>query len=160
MEQDGRFAHFLFVATEMDLFGVIDAAAQALGYEVVDVETSPRARLLRIFIDHAERPINVDDCATVSHHLQRVFEVEGIDYDRLEISSPGMDRPLKKAADFERFAGQDAQIRIRIPVANQRNFSGRLAGMREGAVVLETEKGEMLFALDQVEKARLVPKFD
>jgi ribosome maturation factor RimP len=138
---------------------IVEQAVSAIGFELVDLELSPKGRLLRVFID-IDRGVNVDDCATVSNHLQRVFEVEGVDYDRLEISSPGLDRPLKKAADFERFAGQDVQIRIRIPVGNQRNFAGTLVGLREGAVVVTTDKGEMSLPLDQIEKARIVPKFD
>ncbi|MFT3736826.1 MAG: ribosome maturation factor RimP [Rhodocyclaceae bacterium] len=143
----------------MDLFRVVDEAVSGLGFELVNLEMSPKARLLRVFID-IERGITVDDCGTVSHHLQRVFEVEGVDYDRLEISSPGLDRPLKKAGDFERFAGQDVQIRIRLPIANQRNFAGQLQGLRDGKVVVKTEKGEQAFDLVDIEKARLVPKFD
>ena len=143
----------------MNLFNVVEQAVAALGYELVDLEMSPKARLLRIFID-IERGINVDDCGVVTRHLQRVFEVENIDYDRLEVSSPGLDRPLKKEVDFERFAGHDVQIRVQLPIANQRNFAGRLLGVREGAVVVLTEKGEVSFALEQIDKARLVPKFD
>ena len=143
----------------MDLVRIVDQAVTGLGYELVDLEMSPKARLLRVLID-IERGINVDDCATVSNHLVRVFEVEGVDYDRLEISSPGLDRPLKKAADFERFAGQDVQIRIRLPIGNQRNFAGHLIGLQDGKVLLRTEKGEQALAFDDIEKARLVPKFD
>lgn len=142
----------------MDLVQIVEQAVNGLGYELVELDASPRARLLRVLID-IERGINVDDCATVSNHLQRVFEVENVDYDRLEVSSPGLDRPLKKQADFERFAGQEVQIRVRIPVGNQRNFAGVLEGVRDGAVVVRTEKGEFAFPLDQVDKARLVPKF-
>lgn len=142
----------------MDLFSLVGQTLEGMGYELVDIELSPGGRLLRVFID-IERGITVDDCATVSNQLQRVFEVENVNYDRLEISSPGLDRPLKKAADFERFAGQEAQIRIRLPIANQRNFAGVLGGLRDGAVLLQTEKGEVALPLDQVEKARLVPKF-
>lgn len=138
-----------------DLIGQV---VTGLGLELVDVEFSPRGRLLRVFID-IERGITVDDCATVSNQLQRVFEVENVDYDRLEVSSPGLDRPLKKLADFERFAGQEIQLRLALPLNNQRNYVGVLGGVREGAVVLATDKGEMLFPFDDVEKARLVPKF-
>lgn len=80
-----------------------------------------------MFLD-IERGITVDDCATVSNQLQRVFEVENIDYDRLEVSSPGLDRPLKKLADFERFAGEQAQLRLSLPIGNQRNFVGVIEG--------------------------------
>lgn len=142
----------------MDLFTLVEQSLVGMNYELVDIEMSPGGRLLRVFID-TERGITVEDCAVVSNQLQRVFEVEAVNYDRLEVSSPGLDRPVKKAADFERFAGQQAQIRIRVPIANQRNFAGVLAGMRDGAVLLQTEKGEVAFPLEQVEKARLVPKF-
>lgn len=143
----------------MDITKIVDQAVEGLGYELVDLEMSPKGRLLRIFID-TERGITVEDCATVSNHLQRVLEVEGVDYDRLEISSPGLDRPLKKTADFERFAGQEVQIRIRIPIGNQRNFAGSLCGVQEGSVLLKTEKGQVALPLDQIEKARIVPKFN
>lgn len=142
----------------MDLFTLVEQTLAGMGYELVDIEMSPGGRLLRVLID-TERGITVEDCATVSHQLQRLFEVENVDYDRLEISSPGLDRPIKKAADFERFAGQQVQIRIRVAIANQRNFAGVLGGLRDGAVLLQTEKGEVALPLDQVEKARLVPKF-
>ena len=137
---------------------LIEQVVSGLGYELVDIEFSPRGRLLRVFLD-IERGITVDDCATVSNQLQRVFEVENVDYDRLEISSPGLDRPLKKLADFERFVGENAQLRLSLPIGNQRNFVGVLGGVRDGAVVLETEKGEHLLPFQDLEKARLVPKF-
>ncbi len=142
----------------MQLVELIEQAVTGLGYELVDFETSPRARLLRVFIDKAEG-ISVDDCALVSNHLTRLFTVENIDYDRLEISSPGLDRPLKKPADFARFAGQEAQFKLRIPVGNQRNFTGTILGEVDGVVRFRIGVEEMAFPLDNIEKARLVPKF-
>lgn len=142
----------------MQLVELIEQAVTGLGYELVDFETSPRARLLRVFIDKAEG-ISVDDCALVSNHLTRLFTVENIDYDRLEISSPGLDRPLKKPADFVRFAGQEAQFKLRIPVGNQRNFTGTILGEAGGVVRFRVGAEEMAFPLDNIEKARLVPKF-
>ena len=115
----------------MELLNLIEQTVQGLDYELVDFETSPRGRLMRVFID-SPNGITVDDCATVSNQLTRIFEVENVDYDRLEVSSPGLDRPLKKAADFERFAGQDVQLRLRMPIANQRNFAGVLQGLKDG----------------------------
>jgi ribosome maturation factor RimP len=141
-----------------ELTGLIEQVVTGLGFELVTVEGSPRGRLLRVFIDIG-RGITVDDCETVSHQLTRVFEVENVDYDRLEVSSPGLDRPLTKPADFERFAGHEIRLRTRVPVGNQRNFSGVLKGMRDGAVVVDTETGECLLAFDDVDKARLTPKF-
>jgi ribosome maturation factor RimP len=137
---------------------LVEQVVAGLGYELVDFELSPRARLLRVFID-IERGVTVDDCATVSNQLQRVFEVENVDYDRLEVSSPGLDRPLKKLADFERFAGHEVQLRLSLPVDNQRNFVGVLHGVHDGVVRLATAKGEMSFRFDEIEKARLVPKY-
>lgn len=137
---------------------LIGQVVTGLGYELVDIEFSPKGRLLRVFLDIG-RGITVDDCATVSNQLQRVFEVENIDYDRLEVSSPGLDRPLKKLADFERFAGQQAQVRLSLPIGNQRNFVGVIIAVRDGAVALNTEKGEVLLPFDDIEKARLVPQF-
>ncbi|GAB2891137.1 ribosome maturation factor RimP [Uliginosibacterium flavum] len=142
----------------MDLVQLVEQTLSGMGYELVDIEMSPKGRVLRIFMD-IERGIVVEDCAAVSNQLTRLFEVEQFEYDRLEVSSPGLDRPLKKAADFERFAGQQAQVRTRLPIGNQRNFAGVLLGMRDGAVILQTEKSEVVLPLDQVEKARLVPKF-
>lgn len=142
----------------MQLAERVEQVVTGLGYELVDFETSPRARLLRIFIDKPEG-ITVDDCATVSTHLSRVFAVENIDYDRLEVSSPGLDRPLKKATDFERFAGQEAQLRTRLPIDGRRNFTGVLMGMRDGVVLVQGGEKNFELPLEQIDKARLVPKF-
>ncbi|QDF97466.1 ribosome maturation factor RimP [Azoarcus sp. DD4] len=137
---------------------LVEQVVSGLGFELVDFELSPKARLLRVFID-IERGVTVDDCATVSNQLTRVFEVENVDYDRLEVSSPGLDRPLKKFADFERFAGHEIQLRLTLPIGNQRNFVGVIEGVRDGAIVLHTDKGELLAPFEEIEKARLVPKF-
>jgi ribosome maturation factor RimP len=137
---------------------LIEQAVTGLGYELVDFETSPRGRLLRVFIDKPEG-VTVDDCAAVSNHLTRLFVVENVDYDRLEVSSPGLDRPLKKPADWQRFAGQQAQFKLRVPVGNQRNFVGEIVSLRGEAVVVMVEGEEREFPLPGIEKARLVPKF-
>jgi ribosome maturation factor RimP len=149
-----------------DLAGIIEQAVVGLGYELVDFETSPRARLLRVFIDRpvtdaaaTRSGVTVEDCAAVSNQLTRLFMVENIDYDRLEVSSPGMDRPLKKPEDFVRFAGQDVQVKLRIPEGVQRNFSGTILGCAEGRIRIATTEGEREFAFDNIDKARLVPKF-
>jgi ribosome maturation factor RimP len=136
---------------------LIGQVVAGLGFELVTVEGSPRGQILRVFID-IERGITVDDCEAVSNQLTRVFEVENVDFGRLEVSSPGLDRPLVKPADFDRFAGADIRLRTRVPIGNQRNFTGVLKGLRDGAVAVGIEKGELLVAFDDVEKARLVPK--
>jgi ribosome maturation factor RimP len=146
----------------MDLNTLLESTVTGLGYELVDVELSPRGRTIRIFIDVAGREggIDVEDCARVSNQLTRLFEVENIDFDRLEVSSPGMDRVVKKAADFERFAGEQIQVKVRIPVSGRRNFQGELLGHKEGKVGLRLEKDDVELDFDNIEKARLVPRFD
>ena len=153
----------------MQLVDLIETTVVGLGYELVEFETSPRARLLRVFIDRpagvqAEKSgISVEDCATVSSQLSRVFMDENVDYDRLEVSSPGLDRPLVKPADYRRFAGQDVQLKLRVPLGNQRNFSGVLEGLQEEGgvemVCLKANETQHRFALENIDRARLVPKF-
>jgi ribosome maturation factor RimP len=146
---------------QVQLAELIEQAVSGLGYELVDFETSPRARLLRVFIDRQPEngKVDIDDCTTVSNHLSRLFVVENVDYDRLEVSSPGLDRPLKKAADWQRFAGLDVQFKLRVPVGNQRNFTGRIVGQRGDSAVIAVEGEEREFLLAGIDKARLVPKF-
>lgn len=151
----------------MQLLDLIETTVVGLGYELVEFETSPRVRLLRVFIDRPESAqnsgISVEDCAAVSSQLSRVFMVENVDYDRLEVSSPGLDRALVKPADYRRFAGQDVQVKLRVPLGNQRNFSGVLEGLREegGVEMVCLRMNETLhqFPLENIDRARLVPKF-
>ena len=141
----------------MAIAAVVERTLAGMGFELVDAQVSNHGRLLRIFID---RPggITVDHCADVSRQLTHVLAVEGIDYDRLEVSSPGLDRPLRKAGDFERFSGQDADVRMKVPdETGRRRFTGRLKGVAEGAVVVEVEGRTLSLKLDEIDRARLVP---
>ncbi|MGP1679530.1 MAG: ribosome maturation factor RimP [Burkholderiales bacterium] len=153
----------------MELQGLLERTVGGLGYELVSVELSNRGRMLRIFIDKpvAAGPqdaraggITVDDCARVSNQLARVLEVEDIDYDRLEVSSPGLDRPLKKEADFARFAGEQARLTLRVPVEGRRNFTGVMHAVAGGTLQLEVEGGMVSIDLANIDKARLVPKIE
>ena len=102
----------------MNLAELLERTLPPMGYELVDWEMSPGGRLVRIFIDKpdgAASQLNVDDCARVSNQLTRLFAVENVDFDRLEVSSPGLDRPLKKAADFVRFEGAEAELKLAAP---------------------------------------------
>lgn len=152
----------IFYLWLMDLHAFLETTVVGLGYELVDLEQSPRGRILRLFIDRLDKTggVDIEDCVTVSNHLTRVLTVENIDYDRLEVSSPGLDRPVKKAADFERFAGEEITLKLRVPLNNRRNFQGVLGGLRDGKVVLGLETGEVELDLANIEKARLVPRFD
>ena len=129
-----------------------------MGYELVDVQASNGGRLLRLFIDKPGG-VTLDDCAQISRHLTRVLAVEGIDYDRLEVSSPGLDRPLRKESDFARFAGSRAEVRMRTPDASgRRKFAGVLRGAEGGRVSLELEGQTVELALEDVDRAKLIPE--
>jgi ribosome maturation factor RimP len=137
---------------------LISPVVAGMGYELVDAQASNGGRLLRLFIDKPGG-VTLDDCAAVSRQLSRVFEVEGVDYERLEVSSPGLDRPLRKESDFARFAGQRAEVRMRTPDAGgRRKFVGVLRGAAQGRLQIEADGQMVALALDDVERARLVPE--
>jgi ribosome maturation factor RimP len=141
----------------------------ALGYDLVDTERTGGG-LLRVTIDKLPNDpngefITVDDCEKVTRQLQHVLEVEGCDYARLEVSSPGLDRPLKKAADYQRFAGLEVEITLRAAFQNRKRWRGRLeAGEGEGWRVVFQDEGKseqaLDFLLEEVREARLVPVVD
>jgi ribosome maturation factor RimP len=136
----------------------VEPAVTGLGYELVDVQASNGGRMLRVFIDKPGG-ITVDDCAAVSRQLTRVLPVEGVDFERLEVSSPGLDRPLRKPADFARFSGQRAEVRMRTPDASgRRKFVGVLRGADAERISIELDGQTVALALDDVERAKLVPE--
>ena len=141
----------------MDIQTILDKTLPGLGYELVDFELTPHGDL-RVFIDQPGG-ITVEDCATVSNHLSRLFMVEEVDYKRLEISSPGLDRPLKKEADFVRFAGQLAKIKTRLPIDGQKNFIGRIHACADAVVQLDLDGKRVAIELNNIDKARLKPEF-
>ena len=139
------------------LEGILEPTLAGLGYELVDTQVSNRGRFLRIFMDKPGG-ITVDDCAAVSRHLSHLLEVEGIDYDRLEVSSPGLDRPLRKAADFARFAGQKVDVRMRLADAGgRRRYVGVLKEFEGGTATVEVDGAPLALELDGLDRARLVP---
>lgn len=143
----------------MDLYGVLEPTIVGLGYELVDLEMSNRGRLLRIFIDKPGG-VAVEDCVLVSNQVSRLLAVElDFDYDHLEVSSPGLDRPLKKEADFKRFSGEKAQLKLRVPLNGRKNFVGVLRGAESGVLSLEVDGALLAITLANLDKARLVPSF-
>jgi ribosome maturation factor RimP len=144
---------------QADFAQVLERTLSPMGFELVDWEMSPRGRTIRVYID-CPKGVDVEDCARVSNQLTRLFAVEHIDFDRLEVSSPGLDRPLKKAADFVRFAGEEAELRLVNPIDNARKLKGVLRGCAEGAVALETARGIVTVPLAEINRARLVPRIE
>jgi ribosome maturation factor RimP len=155
----------------LNLRALIEKTVSGLDFELVDFELAARG-LFRVFIDfkpeHAERGlITVEDCATVSHQLSHVLTVENIQYERLEVSSPGLDRPLNKLSDYVRFVGQEAIIKLRMPMPgtpNRKTYQGVIREPLGETLQLEFEHKDgaaMLgFTLADVDKARLVPQVD
>jgi len=141
----------------MDVRLLLENTLPGLGYELVDFELTPGGGF-RLFIDKP-KGVTVEDCVKVSNHLTRLFMVENVDYDRLEVSSPGLDRPLKKEADYVRFVGQLAKIKTRMPIEEQKKFVGRLTGFEEGSVKLEVDGRTVVIPFANIDKARLEPEF-
>ncbi len=117
----------------------VETTVTGLGYDLVDAERSPRG-LLRVFIDHLQvadgevAVITVEDCEKVTRQLQHVLEVENCAYERLEVSSPGLDRPLKKAADYQRFVGEQIEVTLKVPFQGRKKYKGVLLAKLEAAV--------------------------
>jgi len=135
---------------------LLEKTVGGLGYELVDLELANGGRLMRLFIDKAGG-VNVEDCAMVSNHLTRLLVVESVDYDRLEVSSPGLDRPLKRPQDFARFVGERAQVKVRLPLNGRRRFVGKLQNVGEVGIELEVDGELVSIGFSDIDKARLVP---
>ena len=177
----------------------VERTVAGLGYDLVDAEKSAGG-LLRVLIDHLpvapsqsagalQAFITVDDCEKVTRQLQHVLEVDGCAYERLEVSSPGLDRPLKKAADYARFAGEQIEVTLKLPFKGRKKYRGELqvqtdplgaqwrielaaedGAARPTRAQLRATRGEggeagkaeqaLDFSLDEVREARLVPVVD
>jgi ribosome maturation factor RimP len=180
----------LIVLSPMNWQSAVERTVSGLGYDLVDLERSGGG-LLRIFIDRVpgqayptgeSAQVTVDDCEAVTRQLQYVLEVENADYSRLEVSSPGLDRPLKKPADYARFAGETVELTLKLPFQGRKKYRGQLvAGEADGWRLLlepavkvpargkakksvvaepaESAAGDQAldFVIDEVREARLVP---
>ena len=146
-----------------EIWSLIEPVVEGMGYEVVDIDYRPHPTdgLLRIYID-GPNGIVLEDCTAVSRQISSVLDVEDPipGQFNLEISSPGLDRPLRKVADFERFAGSTVKIKLTVPtLEGQRNFTGKLKGVENDEVILEMDGETHYLALDIIDKARIVPQF-
>ena len=143
----------------MDLNQLIANALPNFGCTLVDCERVSGANLLRILIDK-DGGVTVDDCALVSNHLIRLFEVEGVSYDRLEVSSPGLDRPLITHEDYERFKGELVSVQTNLPINGRKNFKGVLRGLNaEQEVVISIENDQHIsIDIREIKRTKLVPK--
>lgn len=146
---------------EQKLTELVTAPVEALGYELVGIEfVRGRVSTLRIYID-SEDGINVDDCADVSRQVSAVMDVEDpitVAYN-LEVSSPGLERPLFNAAHYQRFTGDEVSLVLRIAVQNRRKWQGIIKAVEGEMVTVTVEGNDEVFALSNIQKANLVPHF-
>lgn len=170
VQYSGLVVQPFFFEHMADIFSLTEQALAGMDIELVDVERAGQG-LLRVTIDTPDG-VRIEHCEQVSRHLSRVYEVENVDYGRLEVSSPGTDRPLRKEADFRRFAGERIEVKLREAIDSRKVFSGILtlpetegeaADQQGGATFgleFEAQKGEMQvlsFTLDDIERAKLDP---
>lgn len=158
----------IFFERMADLFALTEEALAGMDIELVDVERAGMG-LLRVTIDR-EGGVRIEDCEQVSRLLSRVYEVENVDYKRLEVGSPGADRPLRHEAEFRRFAGERVEVKLREAVDGRKVFTGVLQlaeSPAEGKAVFglefEAKKDDiqvLSFTLDDVERAKLDPVLD
>jgi len=142
---------------------MIRPVIEGLGYECWGLEFVSQGKhsILRVFID-GENGVMLEDCEVVSRQISGVLDVEDPisgEY-ALEVSSPGMDRPLYNLSQFERYAGHKVSVKLRMPYDGRRNFEGLLKGIEGSDIVLVVEDNEYLFPIDSIDKANVVPQFD
>ena len=162
----GPWAHFFFAKVVIwgpsfldNLETLIEKLVTQLGYELVDFETVNGGQILRIYIDKGDL-IDIEDCTKVSNHVNNVLSVEtDYDYERLEVSSPGLDRVIKKLNDFDRFKGQKIKIKTRFAIENRKNFKGTLSGIKEESIMIEVDNESLLIDFENIDKARLDPDY-
>nr|WP_272493075.1 ribosome maturation factor RimP [Atopomonas sediminilitoris] len=145
------------------LHEMLAPVVEGLGYECWGIEFLSQGKhsLLRVYIDHANG-VGIEDCEAVSRQVSGVLDVEDPitnDY-TLEVSSPGMDRPLFTLKQFADWAGSSVKIKLRVPFEGRRNFQGLLKGIEEQDVVVQVDDHEFLLPIDSIDKAQVIPRFD
>ncbi len=138
----------------------ITPAVTAAGYEVVRVMVSGTRRpVVQVMVERIDRvPMTVDDCASVSRTISPVLDVDDpiAGAYTLEVSSPGVDRPLTRIGDFDRFAGHQARVDLRTPIDGRRRFTGVLRGVADGTLRLEVDGTAVTLPIDEIQRARLI----
>jgi ribosome maturation factor RimP len=146
------------------LWEMFEPVVQGLGYALVEIEYQPNPKhgVLRLYIDREDGDIQLDDCTTVSHQISALLDVEEPLPGRfnLEVSSPGLDRPLRKIEDFQKFIGEIVKLKTSMALAGQRNFKGQLLAVENDELVLDCDHKQIRVPHAAIDKARLVPNFD
>lgn len=144
------------------LWELFEPVISGMGFELIEIEhfPNPKHGVLRLYIDK-EDGVDIDDCSAVSKQISALIDVEDpvSGQFNLEISSPGLDRPLRRLKDFKRFAGSVVKLKTAMPLDGQRNFKGRLLEASEQTVVIETDDEEISLPMTAIDKARIVPEY-
>ena len=147
-----------------ELTNLVSPAIADMGLECLGVEYSPSHgnSLVRVYIDAADRPVTVDDCELVSRQVSALFDVNDPIVGRytLEVSSPGLDRPLYTPAQFARFVGESAKIELNIPLNGRRRFQGPILGVEGETITVEQDGAAVNIPHGNIHKAKLVPQFE
>lgn len=145
------------------LWELFEPVIEDMGYQLIEIEYHPNPNygVLRLYIDK-EDGVLVEDCSAVSRQISAILDVEDPVPGKfnLEVSSPGMDRPLRRVEDFQRFIGEVARIKTSMVFEGQRNFKGRISGIEDDLIIIECENKEVRLPVTAIDKARLVPDFD
>ncbi|MBT6105155.1 ribosome maturation factor RimP [SAR92 clade bacterium H231] len=148
---------------DIKLKQLLQPVVEALGCELwgLELQAGGKTKLLRIFIDRAEEGVGIEDCERVSRQSSAVLDVEDVINGEyiLEVSSPGMDRPLYELSQYEQYIGEDISLRLRFPYEGRRNFKGRLTGVDGDEIIVVATDHEFLFPVEGIEKANVVPRF-
>lgn len=144
------------------LWELFEPVVNGMGCELVEIEhiPNPKHGILRLYIDR-EQGVTIDDCSAVSRQISALIDVEDPirGHFNLEVSSPGLDRPLRRLKDFQRFCGERVKIKTAMPLDGQRNFSGRLLAADAQSVTIETDTEELTLPMAAIARARLAPRF-
>ena len=148
------------------LWELFEPVVSGMGFELIEIEhfPNPKHGVLRLYIDKpegSEEGIVVDDCSAVSRQISALIDVEDpvSGQFNLEVSSPGLDRPLRRLKDFQRFTGSLVKLKTAIPLEGQRNFKGRLLEASEESVTIGVDKEELTLPMSAIDKARIVPEY-
>ncbi len=148
---------------DIKLRQLLQPVIEALGCQLwgLELQAGGKTKLLRIYIDNADDGIGIEDCEKVSRQASAVLDVEDAINGEyiLEVSSPGMDRPLYELSQYEQYIGEDISFRLRFPYEGRRNFKGRLSAVDGDEIVVVVTDHEFLFPVEGIEKANVVPRF-
>ncbi len=137
------------------------ALVEPLGYDIVEIERSPKGQILRVYIDRLDRErITVEDCAAASNALQDAIDASGVDYDRLEVSSPGVDRALNRPVHYQRFVGETVSLKLATKRTGRAIFEAKLVDADNAGFSVEFEGAHLRIEYEEVKKAQLKAALD